>query len=78
MVRSSHDAVSRIRMWVVLFPGTHTPWAIIIGEFLIAISLAFFAGWTTRNGIGRTIAADLIAGASIFVAYALPYLLFMR
>ena len=51
----------------------HTPYAIIAGEFLIAIYLGYAARWLRAERFGRSLVAGLTAGAAIFVGYALPY-----
>jgi hypothetical protein len=72
----------RIHWWryhdTAMFPGTHTPWAIIAGEFLIAGYFAYFAKWTRRPGLRFTLLAGMLAGASMFVGYAAPYWAAMR
>ena len=49
----------RIHWWryhgAAMVPGTHTPWAIVIGEFLIAIYLGYFATWLRRPNKRTTI-----------------------
>lgn len=56
-----------------MFPHTHTPWAIVIGEFFIAAYFAWFARWLRVCGWVRALLAGVLAGSSIFVGYALPY-----
>ena len=56
----------------------HTPYAIIVGEFLIAIYFGYAARWTRAGRFARSIAAGATAGAAIFIAYALPYWLIRR
>lgn len=72
----------RIHWWryhdTLMFPGTHTPWAIIVGEFFIAGYLAVFAGWAKREGIVATVLAGVFAAMAMFGGYALPYWLIAR
>lgn len=67
----------KIHWWryhdALMAPGTHTPWAIIVGEFFIAVSLSICARWTRKHGLVQSLVAGVIAGASIFPLYALPY-----
>ena len=51
----------------------HTPYAIIIGEFVIAIYLGYAARWVRRGGWKTSLLAGISAGAAIFVGYAVPY-----
>jgi hypothetical protein len=51
----------------------HTPYAIIVGEFLIAMYLGYAARWTRAERFGRSLFAGVTAGAAIFVGYAVPY-----
>jgi hypothetical protein len=51
----------------------HTPWAIIVGEFLIAMYLGYAARWTRAGRFGRSLMAGVMAGGAIFVGDALPY-----
>ena len=75
------EMARRIHWWTydhtAMFPGTHTPWAIIAGEFLIAGYLGYFAAWLRRGGAGRAVLAGAAGGASIFVGYTLPYWLIL-
>lgn len=67
------ETARKIHWWeyhdAVMFRGSHTPWAIILGEFFIAISLGWFARWLRRPNLGTTVAAGVLAGTSIFVFY---------
>src|SRR5258706_2376516 len=56
----------------------HTPYAIIVGEFLIAMYLGYAARWTRAEKFGRSLFAGITAGAAIFVGYAIPYWLISR
>jgi hypothetical protein len=71
------EMARKIHWWAyertAMFPGTHTPWAIIVGEFFIAAYLGYFARWTRKAGMGRAAVAGLLGGASIFVGYVVPY-----
>jgi hypothetical protein len=51
----------------------HTPFAIIVGEFLIAMYLGYAARWVRMGGWVRALVAGISAGAAIFVGYAVPY-----
>jgi hypothetical protein len=51
----------------------HTPYAIIVGEFVIAIYLGYAARWVRRGGWTISLLAGTSAGAAIFVGYAVPY-----
>jgi hypothetical protein len=78
-----YEELARLIHWwqyrgIAMFPGTHTPWPIIIGEFLIAACFAWYATWLRKPGVGRTALAGVCAGASIFAGYALPYWVFLR
>jgi hypothetical protein len=56
----------------------HTPYAIIVGEFLIAMYLGYAARWTRAEKYSRSVVAGVSAGAAIFVGYAIPYWLISR
>ncbi|MDB5322337.1 MAG: hypothetical protein JWN40_3968, partial [Phycisphaerales bacterium] len=56
----------------------HTPWAIIVGEWLIAMYLGYTARWTRAEKYTRSLVAGITAGAAIFVGYAVPYWLISR
>jgi hypothetical protein len=51
----------------------HTPYYIILGEFLIAVVIAALAGQTRYERWSRSILAGLLAGLGIFACYALGY-----
>jgi hypothetical protein len=53
----------------------HTPYYIVLGEFLIVLCLALLARSVRREHFGRTLLAGALGGASIFGCYALAYLL---
>jgi uncharacterized protein DUF6989 len=76
------EMARKIHWWAydhtAMFPRTHTPWAIIIGEFFIAADLGYFARWLRKERIGRAALAGLLGGASIFVGYIVPYWLIGR
>jgi hypothetical protein len=71
------EMARRINWWTyegpAMFPHSHTPWAIIIGEFLIAIYFALLAPYTRALRWPRTVIAGVAAGATIYIGYALPY-----
>ena len=71
------EMARRIHWWryhdTLMVPGTHTPWAIVIAELLIAGFLGHFARWGVNKGFGSALAAGALAGAAIFPAYLLPY-----
>jgi hypothetical protein len=70
----------RIRWWryydCAMF--LHTPYAIIVGEFLIAMYLGYAARWTRAERFGRSLLAGMSAGAAIFIGYAVPYWVISR
>lgn len=51
----------------------HTPYYIILGEFLIAIAIGFLAGVTRSGRPSRAIAAGVLAGLGILLSYALGF-----
>lgn len=52
-----------------------TPYYIIVGELLIAAGFALLVPWVRRGQAGVTLAAGVVGGALIFVAYAAAFLL---
>ena len=48
---------------------SHTPYYIIVGEFVIAIAIALTARQVRREILSRTLLSGAVAGASIFAAY---------
>lgn len=52
---------------------SHTPYYIILGEFLIGIAIAYAAHEARRERIVRVVVAGAAAGACIFVAYAVAW-----
>ncbi len=73
-----YEEMARLIHWwaydgAPMFPGSHTPWAIILGEFIISVSFAILARSTRRPGLMPTVIAGVLAGVSIFAGYALPY-----
>jgi hypothetical protein len=51
----------------------HTPYAIIVGEFVIAIYLGYAARWARHGSWKTALLAGASAGAAIFIGYAIPY-----
>ena len=51
----------------------HTPYYIVIGEFLIAMFLGALAGNLRKNRLTLTLGAGVVAGASVLVCYGLAY-----
>jgi len=51
----------------------HTPYAIIVGEFVIAIYLGYAARWVRHGSWKIALLAGASAGAAIFIGYAIPY-----
>jgi fluoride ion exporter CrcB/FEX len=62
----------------VMFPGTNTPLAIIIGEFFIAMYIAYFATHTRHHDLRISFKAGACAGATTFISYAAPYWLILK
>src|SRR5213595_2076172 len=52
-----------------------TPWYIILGEFGIAIALALLAGTLRRGSWRQAVMAGIGGGLSIFLCYALAFLI---
>jgi len=52
---------------------SHTPYYIIVGEFLIAIGLAAAGVQLRRAGVGAAVGLGLAGGALIFASYAAAY-----
>lgn len=53
----------------------HTPWAIIVGEFFIAMAFASVAPMLRSLRITKTITAAILGSIGLFVGYAVPYAL---
>ncbi len=53
---------------------SYTPWYIIFGEFGIAIAFAWLARMVRRSAC-RAVAAGILGGVSIFVCYAVAFLI---
>jgi len=53
---------------------SYTPWYIILGEFGIAVAFAWLAGMVRRSAC-RGFVAGILGGVSIFVCYALAFLI---
>jgi hypothetical protein len=51
----------------------HTPYYIIVGEFLIAIAIGYLANWTRPGRWSRSLMAGVLAGLSIFACYYVSY-----
>jgi hypothetical protein len=73
-----YEEMARLIHWwtydrAPVFLGSHTPWAIIIGEFIISVGFAILARSTRRPGLIPTTVSGVLAGVSIFVGNALPY-----
>ena len=54
---------------------SYTPWYIIVGEFGIALVFASLARTLRRDSWGVAVVAGVAGGASIFVCYALAFLI---
>ena len=54
---------------------SYTPWYIIVGEFGIAVAFALLARTLRRDSWRDAIVAGVTGGASIFVCYALAFLI---
>ena len=52
-----------------------TPWYIILGEFGIAIAFALLAGTLRRSSWRGAVLAGIVGGASIFVCYAVAFVI---
>jgi hypothetical protein len=65
----------RIRWWK--YSGcrmiSETPYYIIIGEFLIAMAFAFLVKKFRRDSFPAAVSLGVIAGAAIFISYAIAY-----
>src|SRR5215471_2767948 len=70
------EMARRIHWWkysgckMILF----TPWYIILGEFGIAVAFALLARTVRRSSWRGAVVAGIVGGASIFVCYALAFL----
>jgi hypothetical protein len=53
---------------------SHTPWYIIAGEFLIALSIGRLATCVRQRGWWRVFIAGLLGGLGILASYAVAYL----
>ena len=51
----------------------HTPWYIILGEFLIAVALGVLARSARAEGWLRPFGAGVLGGLAIFACYAASY-----
>lgn len=56
----------------------HTPWYIILGEFLIVLWLAWLARLLRRQQLGATLLTGVLGGAGIFAAYAAAFAVIER
>ena len=54
---------------------SYTPWYIIVGEFGIAVVFALLARTLRRDSWRLAVVAGVAGGASIFVCYALAFLI---
>jgi hypothetical protein len=52
-----------------------TPWYIILGEFGIAVAFAWLARMVRRSSWRGAVVAGIVGGASIFVCYAVAFLI---
>lgn len=53
----------------------HTPYYIILGEFLIVLSFAVLARTTRKLDLRRTVFSGVAAGISIYICYGISYML---
>jgi len=51
----------------------HTPYYIIVGEFLIVIAIGSLARWTRSGRWWRSLMAGVLAGLAIFPCYAVGF-----
>ena len=51
----------------------HTPYYIIVGEFLIAVAIGYLATSTRSGRWSRSLAAGVLAGLAIFACYAVSF-----
>ena len=51
----------------------HTPYYIIVGEFLIVIAIGYLARWTRSGQWSRSLMAGVLAGLSILPCYVVGY-----
>ncbi len=51
----------------------HTPYYIVVGEFLIVVAFGYLAGWTRSGRWWQSLTVGVLAGLVIFPCYALGY-----
>ena len=51
----------------------HTPYYIIVGEFLIVVAIGYLARWTRSGRWSRSLTAGVLAGLAILPCYAVGY-----
>jgi Domain of unknown function (DUF6989) len=54
---------------------SYTPWYIILGEFGIAVAFAYLGGMLRRTSWRGAVAVGIVGGLSIFVCYAVAFLI---
>jgi hypothetical protein len=51
----------------------HTPYYIIVGEFLIVVAIGYLARWTRSGRWSHSLVAGVLAGLAILLCYAVGY-----